>query len=93
MLCALMDLIPTYLLKGRVIALDEKMDLLQICSAQKWCKFVQTGEEIWAKVVNAEFAYLFTPQCKRYAKSAFTTFAQIYSPVCTNLHHFWAEQI
>ena len=35
MLCALMDLIPTYLLKGRVIALDEKMDLLQICSAQK----------------------------------------------------------
>ena len=25
-------------------------------------------------MVNAEFAYLFTPPCKRYAKSAFTTF-------------------
>ena len=44
-------------------------------------------------MVNADFAYLFTPPCKRYAKSAFTTFAQIYSPVCTNLHHICTEQI
>ena len=28
----------------------------------------------------------------RYANSALTTFAQIYSPVCTNLHHICAEQ-
>ena len=41
---------------------------------------------------NVEFAYLFTPWCKRYAKLAFTTFAQIYSPVCTNLHHICADK-
>lgn len=38
-------------------------------------------------------SYIFTPGCKRCANSAFTTFAQIYSPVCTNLHRIGAEQI
>ena len=35
----------------------------------------------------------FTPGVNRYANSAFTSFAQTYSPVCTNLHHICAEQI
>ena len=30
--------------KSKHISLGEKMDLLQICSAQIRCKFVQTGE-------------------------------------------------
>ena len=38
----------------------------------------------WLKGIP-QFAYLFTPRCKRCA--------QIYSPVCTNLHHICAEQI
>ena len=33
------------------------------------------------------------PGVNRYANSAFTTFAQIYSPVCINLHLICAEQI
>ena len=44
-------------------------------------------------VLNADFAYLLHAGVNRYANSAFTTFAQIYSPVCTNLHHICAEQI
>ena len=42
---------------------------------------------------DADFAYLLHRGVNRYANWAFTTFAQIYSPVCTNLHHFCAEQI
>ena len=42
---------------------------------------------------DADFAYLLHRSVNRYANWAFTTFAQIYSPVCTNLHHFCAEQI
>ena len=42
---------------------------------------------------KSDFAYLLHPGVNGYAKSAFTTFAQIYPTVCTNLHHIWAEQI
>ena len=42
---------------------------------------------------DTDFAYLLHRGVNRYANWAFTTFAQIYSPVCTNLHHFCAEQI
>ena len=38
-------------------------------------------------MVNADFAYLLYGGVNWYANSSFTTFAQIYSPVCTNLHH------
>ena len=72
---------------------DGKMDLQQNCSAQIWCKKVQTRGWICAKVVNATFAYLFQHGgVNRYRNLAFTTLAQIYSLVCTFLHQICAQQ-
>ena len=75
------------------MTLDKGMGWFQICSARLRCRFVRTGEWVWAGVVNAEFAYLLHLGVNGYADSAFAAFARICSPVCAGLRRVCAGRV
>ena len=73
-----------------IVALDEKMDLHQIAQRKfdaRECKLRNKSVQRWYMPhLHTYFNTAFTTFV------AFTTFAQIYSLVCTFLHQIWAAR-
>ena len=69
------------------------MDLHKFAPEKYVVKLRKLRRKFGAKMVNATFAWLFTPPVFWYANVVFTIFAHIYSSVFTFLRHICNEKI